>query len=329
MEADNIIWEQHLLYGAATVIKRENDGYYTVYKMNCPDGYGIRRVYRVFPGLDLVYDAFNTTNFPDIAQAHNEIKREIIELSYCRKGRLECEFRNGLYVYMGKGDFFAGMVNEYPGANAFPMENYQGISVYLYPDTLSRRAPQLLKDAAIDIYEIKNRLLPETVCFRRAEDRIERVFLDLYHVPESIRKAYLELKAIELLLLLSVADYPEKNEPQEYYPRQQVEIIKCIQKQITGDIRRHYTIEELAAEHGISRTALKSCFKGVYGASIGAYMKEYRMKCSAAMLRQANSSVSDIASRVGYENQSKFAKAFRESYGLPPLKYRQSMSWDT
>ncbi len=328
MSSDNIIWEQLLLNKIASITEQDKDGYYTVYKMNCRDGYGIRRVYRIFPGLDLVYDEFDTTDFSNVSQAqfHEKISRDIMDIGYCREGRLECEFSNGLYVYMGKGDFFAGLVNEYHGVNAFPMENYQGISVYIYPDTLSQRAPQFLKNAPLNIYQIQDKLFPGTTRFRQAGNRLEHVFLDFYRVPEPIRRAYLELKAAELLLNLSLIDNTEENIPQEYHPKQHVEIIKRIRKQITGDIRRRHTIEELAAEHGISRTALKSCFKGVYGISIAAYMKEYRMKCAATMLRQANSSVSDIAFNVGYKNQSKFAAAFKEIIGVSPLNYRKQLS---
>lgn len=330
MSNDNIIWEQLLLNKIASITEQDKDGYYTAYKMNCRDGYGIRRAYRIFPGLDLVYDEFDARDFSNVSQAqfHEKISKNIIDIGYCREGRLECEFSNGLYVYMGKGDFFAGLVNDYYGVNAFPLENYQGISVYIYPDTLYRRAPQFLKDSPfnLNIDQIQNRLLPGTVCFRRADDRLEHVFLDFYCIPVSIKKTYLELKAAELLLNLGLIDYAEENRPQVYYPKQQVELIKRIRKQITGDIRRRHTIEELAAEYGVSRTSLKSCFKGVYGISIAAYMKEYRMKCAAAMLRQANSSISDISFEVGYKNQSKFAAAFKEIIGVSPLNYRKQLS---
>lgn len=327
MEQDNTIWQQLLLNKIATVMEQEDDGYYTVYRMNCPDGHGIRRVYRVFPGLDLAYDEMDTSDFSCIerAQPHEKISRNVMEISYCREGRLECEFQNGLYVYMGKGDFFAGMVDVFEGITAFPMEGYQGISIYIYADTLSRRAPQLFEEVSVDISGIHERLSRNGMCFGRAKDQIERIFLDLYRAPESIGKFYLELKVTELLLLLGIMDFSEKNEPPKYYPRQHVEIIKRIQEQITNDIRGRHTIDGLSAEHGISRTALKSCFKGVYGVPIATYIKTYRMKSAAVMLRQTNSSVSDIAFRVGYENQSKFAAAFKEFSGMSPLGYRKSV----
>ncbi|ADY55794.1 transcriptional regulator, AraC family [Syntrophobotulus glycolicus DSM 8271] len=323
--ADNISREQLPWNKMGNVIKQEDEGYHTVYQMRCPDGYGIRSVYRVFTGLDLVYDEFNTTDFSGIIEAHSRGKTfgKMMEISYCREGRLECAFQNGLYVYMGQGDFFAGLLNAYPGVRAFPMENYQGISLYVDPDLFTQKMPPLLQETSINIYQIQNRLLPDPICIRRAEERVARVFLDLYQAPEPVRKAYLELKVMELLLLFGARDNVQENEAQKYYPRRQVELIKRIQKQITGDLRQRHTIEELSQEHGISRTALKVCFKGVYGTSVAAYMKNYRIKCAAVMLRRTNGSVSEIAFRVGYENQSKFAAAFKEITGRSPLEYRK------
>ena len=43
--------------------------------------------------------------------------------------------------------------------------------------------------------------------------------------------------------------------------------------------------------------------------SIGTYMKEYRIKQAAILLRQTQATIAEIANQVGYENQSKFATA--------------------
>ena len=36
-------------------------------------------------------------------------------------------------------------------------------------------------------------------------------------------------------------------------------------------------------------------------------------------------SVAEIAAQVGYANQSKFAKVFREKYSAAPLEYRRTV----
>ena len=71
---------------------------------------------------------------------------------------------------------------------------------------------------------------------------------------------------------------------------------------------------------------LKDTFKGIYGQPIGAYMKEYRIRQAADLLRQTRVSIAEIASQVGYENQSKFASAFRDIMKIAPAEYRKQSS---
>jgi AraC-type DNA-binding domain-containing proteins len=70
---------------------------------------------------------------------------------------------------------------------------------------------------------------------------------------------------------------------------------------------------------------MKTCFKGVYGTSIFAYMRAYRMNRAAVLLRTGRQeSVAEVAGRVGYDSPSKFAVAFKEVMGKSPLEYRNS-----
>lgn len=47
--------------GLSAVIPKDNDGYCTVYKMDCTDGLGLMTVYQVYPGIQLIYNDFEAT----------------------------------------------------------------------------------------------------------------------------------------------------------------------------------------------------------------------------------------------------------------------------
>ena len=70
---------------------------------------------------------------------------------------------------------------------------------------------------------------------------------------------------------------------------------------------------------------MKLCFKGVYGTSIYSYMRTYRMNKAAIMLKQTKENISEIAHKVGYNNSSKFASAFKTVIGKSPKEYRNSI----
>ena len=88
-------------------------------------------------------------------------------------------------------------------------------------------------------------------------------------------------------------------------------------------MQERFTIEELSKEYLINTATLKTTFKGIYGQPIGTYMKEYRMKQAAVLLRQTKSTIAEIANQVGYENQSKFSTAFRDVLKITPAEYRK------
>ena len=92
---------------------------------------------------------------------------------------------------------------------------------------------------------------------------------------------------------------------------------------LVEDLSRRYTIEELSREHLLNTSALKAGFKAVYGQPVGAYMRELRMKEAARLLREGDLPIAGVAAAVGYENQGKFTRAFKESVGLLPTEYRR------
>lgn len=301
-------------------IRKGSNSFRTVYQVDCLDGHGQMTVFQVFPGAELIYDEFDATNcFCGIQASDN-----IMEINHCLEGRSECELQNGSYRYLGEGDLSVNVLCNHTMKMGFPLKHYRGINIVFYLDEFIATIPQILPDKSIDIGKLREKLCPNNECFiMRAKDKIEHIFLDLYTVPVSIQKPYFRLKVLELLLYFNILSVSESREQREYYPRQQVETIKRIRNQITEQPGQRYTIEELSNEYGISRTALKSCFKGIYGTSIGAYIKTFRMQYAAILLRNSCRSVSDIAASAGYENQSRFAAAFKEIIGASPLKYRK------
>lgn len=92
---------------------------------------------------------------------------------------------------------------------------------------------------------------------------------------------------------------------------------------MTSNPDRRFTMEELSAKYDISVSALKQCFKGVYGTAIYTYMRNYRMDLAASLLAQTDEPITVIAGKVGYTNTSKFSEAFKNVKGKTPLEYRK------
>lgn len=305
--------------GLSAVIPKDNDGYCTVYKMDCADGLGLMTVYQVYPGIQLIYNDFEATS----CEWAGNYDKDILEINHCREGREGSRLLSGSCLYLGEGDLSIHTMDNCAPEMSFPLKHYRGISVVINLKAVAENPPEILSESGIDILEFKDTFCTNGNCFiMRTKDDIEHIFSELYSVPDCLQKPYFKLKVQELLLFLSMIDV-SKEQQREQYTAPQVEIVKKIHRKLISDLQERPTIEELSKEFLINTTTLKNTFKGIYGQPIGSYMKEYRIKQAAILLRQTNATIAEIAGQIGYENQSKFATAFRDIMMIPPAEYRK------
>ena len=86
---------------------------------------------------------------------------------------------------------------------------------------------------------------------------------------------------------------------------------------------RHWTIEELAREVGLSRSVLAERFANLVGLPPMHYLTKWRMQIASELLTGSNTNMASIADRVGYESEASFSRAFKKMNGMPPSAWRQ------
>jgi transcriptional regulator GlxA family with amidase domain len=86
---------------------------------------------------------------------------------------------------------------------------------------------------------------------------------------------------------------------------------------------REWTVSELAAQAGVSRSALSALFRQVVGVSPMAYLARWRLLLAARVLRDEGVSIREAADRVGSEADAAFSRAFKRQFGVAPGTYRQ------
>lgn len=283
-------------------------------------GKGMTSIYTVFPGVEAYMHCF----FADkISFSHNPMKN-IIQINHCRSGRLGWKMENGLSIYMGNGDLSLHMLDACAESEmSLPLGFYEGISVSIDINVFSKNLPSILEETKIDIKQLSYKYCgngKNTAITR--QDKIDYIFSALYNLPQNLRIPYFRLKVQELLLFLSISDFSEEQELNQYHS-EQVELIKEIHNQLINNLDKRFTIEELSKKYLINTSSLKSIFKSVYGLPIAAYMKEYRMKYAAELLSANNNNIANIAAVVGYSSQSKFTKAFKDIMQISPAAYRK------
>jgi transcriptional regulator GlxA family with amidase domain len=90
-----------------------------------------------------------------------------------------------------------------------------------------------------------------------------------------------------------------------------------------GRVRQPWTIADLAAEVGLSRTTLVERFSRFLSVAPMTYLMRWRLQLAARALTTTSRGTSDIAADVGYESEAAFNRAFKREFGLPPGRYRR------
>ena len=121
----------------------------------------------------------------------------------------------------------------------------------------------------VDLTDIRRKFCGEDGYFIiQEEETLKRLFTDLYLVPDSAKISYFRTKVLELLVCLSVIEAKNIKEGDPYFYKDKVEKTRAVQKLISENIDQDYTINGLAERFDISQTALKDCFKSLYGKPI-------------------------------------------------------------
>lgn len=87
--------------------------------------------------------------------------------------------------------------------------------------------------------------------------------------------------------------------------------------------RPDLSVEELAAELGMSRVHLYKRLKQITGKTPIEFIRVLRLKRAAQLLRESQLNISEIAYRCGFNNPKYFSRYFKEEFGVLPSVYQE------
>lgn len=282
------------------------------------NGTGILYDYSIFPGIDLIFMDFNCS---DIFDEPNEM-RNVLEIRHYQEGRVEFEFEGDKVFHLQQDEFCVNGMLNMPARYSFPFDYCSGLSLVLDKNSMTEVTRSQLALFQIDISVLEEDLdtahqwyickTPPSMC---------HVFEELYAAKEHETSQYFRIKVLELLYHATKLR-KEDRVAVTYYAREHIEIVKRVRKAMLKDLSRSTPLEQFLRGEAISTVTFQTIFKQIYGRSPYAYLKHYRMNSAAVQLRESNESINQIALSLGYSNASKFARAFRDVFGVLPKDYR-------
>lgn len=92
---------------------------------------------------------------------------------------------------------------------------------------------------------------------------------------------------------------------------------------VHGRPGEHWTVERLARQVGLSRSALADRFSLVVGEPIIGFLTRVRLQLAAHELATTGHAIEAVAKGAGYEAVTSFSRAFKRAYGKPPAMWRR------
>jgi len=100
-------------------------------------------------------------------------------------------------------------------------------------------------------------------------------------------------------------------------------------RKIHQDVSQSWTVDQLAKEAALSRSAFFQKFSKAIGCTPLEYVVVWRMAIAKDLLRRGSHSMAEIANQIGYQSASAFSSAFSKYTGQSPSKFADECSRNT
>lgn len=169
---------------------------------------------------------------------------------------------------------------------------------------------------------------PREACFRaalqdKAIQRILALLLDELESHQPFGRLYVDSLAHALatrfLLLDTPIDRPSTRSP-ALLPR----VLRRVREKIEANLEADLSLESLAEESGYSRAHFLRMFRAATGLTPHQYVMELRLARAQERLRQAGSSIVEVAVSCGFASQSHMTSVFRRRLELTPGAFRRN-----
>src|ERR1700690_2445384 len=134
-------------------------------------------------------------------------------------------------------------------------------------------------------------------------------------------------RLLDVLLVLALrSDFRQSATAPRWYRASADPRLHAALQAMHEDASHPWTVPELAAISGLSRSAFARAFRDALGQAPLQYLTEWRMTLARDHLRAEELSLANIAAMVGYGSPYAFAAAFRRHHGIAPGAWRQQRS---
>ncbi len=100
-----------------------------------------------------------------------------------------------------------------------------------------------------------------------------------------------------------------------------------VEKEMVSYLQQNFTekisLREFGTQFHLSEKYISRYFKEHFHITLSQYVNHLRLEHARQLLQDTALPITEVAMQSGYQNVSYFIRSFKETYGVPPLKYRK------
>ncbi|WP_036380231.1 AraC family transcriptional regulator [Muricauda sp. MAR_2010_75] len=112
--------------------------------------------------------------------------------------------------------------------------------------------------------------------------------------------------------------------PETSLLKRELNTIRKCAKKIEKNIAKDFSLDEIAAETGLTQAKLQEGFKLLYNKTVTEYIRNARLEVARDLINTTEMNISEVVYSIGFTSRSYFSKIFKEKYGISPSEFKSS-----
>ncbi|PTT02523.1 hypothetical protein DBR11_04540 [Pedobacter sp. HMWF019] len=157
--------------------------------------------------------------------------------------------------------------------------------------------------------------------FKNVTPAILQSALNLFTLKADVSPVRLQMKAIafDMLSQLFPAFDQRRRTNLSLKNQSDIEAIFRVREQLLDHREMNYpTVDVLAKQAAMSSSKLKTLFSSVFGMPVFEYYQHHRLTYARHLIEERKLTIGEVGLKIGYNNLSKFSKAYKKQFGYLP-----------
>ena len=160
--------------------------------------------------------------------------------------------------------------------------------------------------------------------FQYAKEALHYGVKDYLLKPVDKEELHRVLKELELSLTDIYAGVRSGNDQET--PLSPEEIVKLVEEYVQNNYAEDLDLNTIAQNLGFSSSYLTKVFNRVDGITPSKYIRNYRMGIAKQLMNDKGMTLQQVAAAVGYNDPFHFSRSFKQTFGMNPTEYRESLN---